>query len=86
MPCRRPPTRETLGGEVHFLALTPEPQALKVDQHVLSVRLKEDAVYLGQAGEVPRRLKDLLVYRLGGKALVLAREGRRLAYTLLPLP
>ena len=83
---RRPPTRETLGGEVHFLALTPEPQALKVDQHVLSVRLKEDAVYLGQAGEVPRRLKDLLVYRLGGKALVLAREGRRLAYTLLPLP
>jgi len=83
---RRPPTRETLGGEVHFLALTPEPQALKLDQHVLSVRLKEDAVYLGQAGEVPRRLKDLLVYRLGERALVLAREGRRLAYTLLPLP
>ena len=83
---RRPPTRETLGGEVHFLALTPEPQALKVDQHALSVRLKEDAVYLGQAGEVPRRLKDLLVYRLGNKALILAREGHRLAYTLLPLP
>lgn len=50
------------------------------------MRLKEDAVYLGQAGEVPRRLKDLLVYRLGERALVLAREGRRLAYTLLPLP
>jgi hypothetical protein len=83
---RRPPTRETLGGEVHFLSLSPEPQSLKVGSAVLSLRLKEDGVYVGQAGEVPRRLKDLLVYRLAEGALVLAREGRRLAYLVVGTP
>lgn len=83
---RRPPTRETLGGEVHFLPLSPEPVALKAGQSVLSVRLREDAVYVGQAGEVPRRLKDLLVYRLAEGALILAREGQRLAYLMVGIP
>ncbi|WP_243093721.1 hypothetical protein [Thermus thalpophilus] len=83
---RRPPTRETLGGEVHLLSLTPEPLGLKVGQSVLSLRLREDALYVGQAGEVPRRLKDLLVYRLPEGAVVLAREGRRLAYLVMPNP
>jgi hypothetical protein len=83
---RRPPTRETLGGEVHFLSLSPEPQSLKVGSAVLSLRLKEDGVYVGQAGEVPRRLKDLLVYRLAEGALILAREGRRLAYLVVGTP
>jgi hypothetical protein len=81
---RRRPTRETLGGEVHFLS--PEPQSLKVGSAVLSLRLKEDGVYVGQAGEVPRRLKDLLVYRLAEGALILAREGRRLAYLVVGTP
>ncbi|APD08851.1 MULTISPECIES: hypothetical protein [Thermus] len=83
---RRPPTRETLGGEVHLVSLTPEPLSLKVGQSVLSLRLREDALYVGQAGEVPRRLKDLLVYRLPEDVLVLAREGRRLAYLVAPNP
>ncbi|MCX7849299.1 hypothetical protein [Thermus sp.] len=83
---RRPPTRETLGGEVHFLPLTPEPAGLRVGQTILSVRLREDAVYVGQAGEVPRRLRDLLVYRLPEGAVVLAREGQRLAYLVVGNP
>ncbi|GAB5603437.1 hypothetical protein FJNA_19630 [Thermus sp. FJN-A] len=83
---RRPPTRETLGGEVHFLSLSPEGQSLKAGQSVLSVRLREDAVYVGQAGEVPRRLRDLLVYRLPEGAVVLAREGQRLAYMVVGTP
>ncbi len=91
---RRPPTRETLGGEVHLLSIGAEPLALKVGQTVLSVRPRnassenpqEDALYVGQAGEVPRRLKDLLVYRLAEGTVVLAREGRRLAYLVMGNP
>jgi len=83
---RRPPTRETLGGEVHLLSLTPEPLALRLGSSVLSLRLKEDVVYVGQAGEVPKRLRDLLVYRLPEAHLVLAREGRRLAYLVVTPP
>lgn len=83
---RRPPTQETLGGEVHFLSLSPEPTSLRVGHTVLFLRLKEDSVYLGQAGEVPRRLKDLGVYRLPEGTLVLAREGRRLAYLVVGTP
>ncbi len=83
---RRPPTRETLGAEVHLLSLSPEPQALKVGHSVLSLRLREDAAYVGQAGEVPRRLRDLLLYRLPEGTLVLAREGRRVAYLVVGNP
>ncbi len=83
---RRPPTRETLGAEVHLLSLSPEPQALKVGHSVLSLRLREDTAYVGQAGEVPRRLKDLLLYRLPEGTLVLAREGRRVAYLVMENP
>jgi hypothetical protein len=75
-----------LEGEVRFLSLSPEPQSLKVGSAVLSLRLKEDGVYVGQAGEVPRRLKDLLVYRLAEGALILTREGRRLAYLVVGTP
>ena len=53
---------------------------------MLFLRLREDAAYLGQAGEVPRRLKDLGVYRLPEGVLVLAREGRRLAYLVVGTP
>ncbi|GAA6756857.1 hypothetical protein Thermus77420_23330 [Thermus thalpophilus] len=83
---RRPPTRETLGGEVHLLSLTPEPVALRFGPTVLSLRLKEDVVYVGQAGEIPKRLKDLLVYRLPEGNVVLAREGKRLAYLVVATP
>lgn len=91
---RRPPSRETLGGEVHLLSLGAEPLALKVGQTVLSLRPRnapsegpqEDVLYVGQAGEVPQRLKDLLVYRLPGGTLILAREGRRLAYLVMENP
>ncbi|WP_038058195.1 hypothetical protein [Thermus amyloliquefaciens] len=91
---RRPPTRETLGGEVHLLSLGAEPLALKVGATVLYVRPRNapaedplgDALYVGQAGEMPRRLKDLLVYRLPEGTVVLAREGRRLAYLVLDKP
>ena len=83
---RRPPTRETLGGEVHFLSLSPEPQTLKVGSAALSLRLKEDGAYVGQAGEVARRLRDLLVYPLPEGALILAREGKRVAYLVVGTP
>ncbi|RTI02771.1 hypothetical protein CSW29_01890 [Thermus scotoductus] len=91
---RRPPTRETLGKEVHLLSIGAEPLALKVGQTVLSLRPRnapsgdpqEDVLYVGQAGEVPQRLKDLLVYRLSEGTVILAREGRRLAYLVMENP
>ncbi|WP_117237442.1 hypothetical protein [Thermus sediminis] len=83
---RRSPTRETLGGEVHFLSLSPEPLSLKVGNTVLFLRLRDDGAYVGQAGEVARRLRDLLVYPLPEGALVLAREGKRLAYLVTETP
>ncbi|KGQ21622.1 hypothetical protein [Thermus filiformis] len=80
---RKTPTRETLGREVGTLSLSTEPQALKVGPQVLSLRPAEEGVYVGAAGEVPRRLKDLLVYPLAQGQLVLAREGGRVAYLLV---
>ncbi|MDM7324813.1 MAG: hypothetical protein P3W93_007505, partial [Thermus sp.] len=69
-----------------LLSLTAEPLTLKVGQSILSLRPREDAVYVGQAGEIPRRLKDLLVYLLPEGTLILAREGRRLAYLVMGNP
>nr|WP_279232202.1 hypothetical protein [Thermus albus] len=92
---RRPPTRETLGQEVRLLTLGTEPLTLRVGQNLVSLRPRmgsplgessEDTVYVGRAGEVPRRLKDLLVYPLPEGTLVLAREGRRLGYLVMDNP
>ena len=82
---RKTPTRETLGQEVGTLSLSAEPQTLKVGPQVLSLRAGafEEGVYVGAAGEMPRRLKDLLVYPLPQGQLVLAREGNRVAYLLV---
>ncbi len=80
----RPPSWETLVGEAAVLSLGPEPVSLTLGPIVLSLRLKEDTVYVGQAGEAPRRLKDLLLYPLPQGTLVLAREGRQVAYLTLP--
>ncbi len=80
---RKTPTRETLGQEVGTLSLAAEPQTLKLGSQVLWLRPAEEGVYVGMVGQVPRRLKDLLIYPLPQGQLVLAREGGRVAYLLV---
>ncbi|WP_457634443.1 hypothetical protein [Oceanithermus desulfurans] len=77
----RPPTRETLGGELGVSTIAGEPVNVKAGNLVLSVRQTDDAVYVGAAGAVPRKLGDLLIWPLEEGAVVIAREGSRLAHT-----
>jgi len=77
----RPPTRETLGGELGVSTVAGEPVNVQAGNLVLSVRQTDDAVYVGAAGAVPRKLADLLIWPLDDGAVVIAREGSRLAHT-----
>lgn len=77
----RPPTRETLGGDLGVSTIAGEPVNVQAGNLVLSVRQTEDAVYVGAAGAVPRRLGDLMIWPLDDGAVVIAREGNRLAHT-----
>lgn len=77
----RPPTRETLGGELGVSTIAGEPVNVKAGNLVLSVRRTDDAVYVGAAGAVPRKLSDLMIWPLDDGAVVIAREGSRLAHT-----
>ncbi|WP_052297151.1 hypothetical protein [Marinithermus hydrothermalis] len=81
----RPPTRETIGGEIGTVTLTAEPVSIDAGKVVLSVRQVEDAVYVTVAGQVPRRLRDLLVWAFADQAVVIAREGHRIAHVVLPI-
>jgi len=77
----RPPTRETLGGELGVQTVTGGPVNVKVGNIVLSVQRSGDDVLVGVAGSVPRKLSDLLIWPLDDGAVVIAHEGRRLAHT-----
>ncbi len=77
----RPPTRETGGSELGVSTLAGDPVNIQVENLVLSVRQTNDAVYVGAAGALPRKLGDLMIWLLGDSAVVIAREGNRLAHT-----
>ncbi len=76
----RPPTRETMGGDLGVSTIAEQPVSIKAGNIVLSVSRTEDAVYVGAAGAVPRKLEDLLIWPLDDGAVVIAREGQRLAH------
>jgi len=77
----RPPTRETLGGELGVATIASEPVNVKAGNLVLSVRRSDGIVYVGSAGSVPRKLEDLMIWPLENEAVVIAREGNRIAHT-----
>lgn len=79
----RPPTRDTLGG-VGASTLSEAPATVRLGSVVLSLRYQEGAVYVAAVGQIPRRLDDLLVWSVPEGMGVLAREGLRVAYLLLP--
>ncbi|HGY09968.1 MAG TPA: hypothetical protein ENK37_07965 [Oceanithermus profundus] len=77
----RPPTRETMGGDLGVSTVSGEPVNIQAGNLVLSVRQTDEAVYVGAAGAVPRKLGDLMIWPLDDGAVVIAREGVRLAHT-----
>ena len=77
----RPPTRETLGGELGVTTVASEPVNIHAGNQVLSVRQADGVVYVGAAGGVPRKLDDLMVWPLDDGAVVIAREGNRVAHS-----
>ncbi|WP_457637529.1 hypothetical protein [Oceanithermus sp.] len=77
----RPPTRETLGGELGVATIASEPVNIQAGNLVLSVRQADGVVYVGSAGSVPRKLDDLMIWPLEEEAVVIAREGNRVAHT-----
>jgi len=77
----RPPTRETLGGELGVATIASEPVNIQAGNLVLSVRQSDGVVYVGSAGSVPRKLDDLMIWPLEEEAVVIAREGNRVAHT-----
>ncbi len=77
----RPPTRETLGGELGVATVASDPVNIQAGNLVLSVRQAEGVVYVGSAGSVPRKLEDLMIWPLEEEAVVIAREGNRVAHT-----
>ncbi len=77
----RPPTRETLGGELGVATVASEPVNIRAGNQVLSVRQADGVVYVGAAGGVPRKLDDLMVWPLDEGAVVIAREGNRVAHS-----
>ena len=77
----RPPTRETLGGELGVATVTADPVNIQAGNIILSIRQADGSVYVGTAGSVPRKLEDLVVWLLEDEAIVIAREGNRVAHT-----
>jgi len=77
----RPPTRETLGGELGVATVASDPVNVQAGNLVLSIRQADGVVYVGSAGSVPRKLDDLMIWPLEKEALVIAREGNRVAHT-----
>ena len=77
----RPPTRETIGGDLGVSTVSSEPLNIHADNLVISVRQSDDVVYVGVAGAVPRKLGDLMIWPLDDGGVVIAREGVRMAHT-----
>lgn len=80
-----PPSRDTLGGDVGSTTVGDSPSSIKEGSTVLSLRYQDDTVYVSSTGLVPRKLNDLLIWMVPEGALVLAREGMRVAHTLVTI-
>ncbi len=79
------PTRIDLSGELAVNTLGETPLELQAGGVVLSLRYQDNFVYVSHAGSVPRQLHDVLVWPTGEGAVVLARDGSRVAHTVLYL-
>ncbi|GIW27483.1 MAG: hypothetical protein KatS3mg070_0846 [Meiothermus sp.] len=79
-----PPSRDTLG-DVNSTTVGDSPSTIKAGSTVLSLRYQDDSVYVSSTGLIPRKLQDLLVWRVPEGGLVLAREGARVAHSLVAI-
>lgn len=79
-----PPSRDTLG-DLSSTTVGDSPSTIKAGSAVLSLRYQDDSVYVSSTGLIPRKLLDLLVWRVPEGGLVLAREGARVAYSLVAI-
>lgn len=82
----RPPTRETLGGDIGTTTLAEAPSSIRVGSVVLSLRQQDDLVLVAAAGMAPRRLEDLLVWPVAEGSAVLVRQGLRIAHAFVAKP
>lgn len=80
-----PPSRDTLGEDVGSTTVGDSPSTVKVGSAVLSLRYQDDAVYVSSTGLVPRKLLDLMIWIVPEGGLILAREGARVAYSLVSI-
>ncbi len=80
-----PPSRDTLGDEVGSTTVGDGPSTVKAGSVVLSLRYQDDAVYVSSTGLVPRKLLDLMIWMTPEGGLVLAREGARVAHSLVSI-
>ncbi|GIW34782.1 hypothetical protein [Meiothermus sp.] len=78
-----PPSRDTLGEDVGSTTVGDSPSTVKAGSAVLSLRYQDDAVYVSSTGLVPRKLQDLMIWMVPEGGLVLAREGARVAHSLV---
>jgi len=78
-----PPSRDTLGQDVGSTTVGDSPSTVKSGSVVLSLRYQEDTVYVSSTGLIPRKLQDLVIWTMPEGGLVLAREGVRVAHTLV---
>jgi hypothetical protein len=80
-----PPSRDTLGDNVGSTTVGDSPSTVKVGSAVLSLRYQDDAVYVSSTGLIPRKLLDLMIWMIPEGGLVLAREGARVAHSLVTI-
>ncbi len=81
-----PPSRDTLGEGVASITVGEAPSTIKAGSTILSLRYQNNAVYVSSTGLIPRKLIDLMVWRIPEGGLVLAREGVRVAHSLVAIP
>ncbi|MDX2006319.1 MAG: hypothetical protein SFU83_13655 [Meiothermus sp.] len=75
-----PPSRDTLAGDIGSTTVGDQPASIRAGNLILTLRYSDDSIYVSNTGSVPRRLQDLMVWNLPDGALVLAREGARVAH------
>ncbi|GIW25348.1 hypothetical protein [Meiothermus sp.] len=80
-----PPSRDTLGEDVGSTTVGDSPSTIKAGSVVLSLRYQDDAVFVSSTGLVPRKLQDLMIWMVPEGGLVLAREGARVAHSLVAI-
>ncbi len=80
-----PPSRDTLGENVGSTTVGDSPSTIKAGSAVLSLRYHDDAVYVSSTGLIPRKLQDLLIWMIPEGGVVLAREGARVAHSLVTI-